>query len=172
MADKKESTTAPAAVTETELAPADTTLALTQTMARMLDHMEAGRVQQIPISKVVNRTPWNPEGKKNHERVKLTRTTFQNSVRVTAERLTEDEIRAFNKLKPGRYGPDRKWVVVKRGDDSVDLRYPNKTIEERMELQKHAVGGIIGILNTVNEQYAERLDRRKRNIISEDEVLD
>jgi hypothetical protein len=96
-------------------------------------------------------------------------------VRIVAERLTEDEIRAFNKLKPGRYGPpgsERKWVVVKRGDDSVDLRYPNKTIEERMELQKHAVGGIIGILNIVNEQYADRLDKRKRNIISEDEVLD
>jgi hypothetical protein len=171
MADKKE-TAAAAVVVETEIAPADTTLALTQTMARMLDHMEAGRVQQIPISKVKNCTPWNPEGKKNHERVRLTRTTFQNSVRVTAERLTEDEIRAFNKLKPGRYGPERKWVVVKRGDDSVDVRYPNKSIEERMELQKYAVGGIIGILNTINEQYAERLDRRKRNIISEDEVLD
>lgn len=165
-------TPAVATAADTETAPALTQL---DVMARMLDHMEAGRVQQVPISKVINRTPWNPEGKKNHERVRLTRNSFQNGIRVSPERLTEDEIRAFNKLKPGRYGPpgqERKWVVVKRGDDYIDFRYPNKTIEERMELQKHATGGIIGLLNIVNEQYLDRLDKRKRNIISEDEVLD
>ena len=154
-----------------ELSDSAAILGLTQTMNRMVESMDANRVQQVPLAKARIPTPWNPEGKKNHERPRLTRTTYQNGGRVVAERLTEDEIKAFNKLKPGRYGPGRAWVVVKRADDSIELRYPNKTIEERMELGKFAVGGIIGILNLVNAEYAERLDKRKRGIVNEDEEL-
>lgn len=155
-----------------ETANSEAILALSQTMTRLVDGMDNSRVQQIPISKARIPTPWNPEGKKNHERAKLTRNTYQNGARVVAERLTEEEIRAFNKLKPGRYGKDRKWVVVKRADDSIELRYPNKTIEERMELGKVAVDGIISILTIINGEFEERKALRKKGIIPEDEVMD
>jgi hypothetical protein len=146
-------------------------------MQKMLENMDNGRVQQVPLAKARIITPWNPTGKKNHERLRLTRNTYQNGARVVAERLTEEEIAAFNKLKPGRYGVDRKLVVIKRNDGSIELRYPNRSIEERMENGKLATAkdgttGILGILEKVNDEYAVRLDKRKRGVVDEEDSLD
>lgn len=142
---------------------ADATAAALQTTADVLtsvvNRLDAQQPIKIPIQNARIPSPWNPEGKKASERTRFKRPTFQNGRQLFESTLTEQEIDLFNRLKPGRYGPDRRFVVIVRANDrAVQLRYPCKTLEERMENSAYAAGeGIAGILKKL---VAEAEDRK------------
>jgi len=92
--------------------------------------------KSIPYHLIKHDTPWNPEGKK--DRAKLKRPTFLSGYPVNPMMHSEEEIRMLNEIRPGRYN-ERKWEVVRFSDDgSIDIRYPNRTIEQRMEMAMKA----------------------------------
>ena len=69
--------------------------------------------------------------------LKLTRDSFQNGFKLEEPRLFNTEIALLNRItRPGRYLDRTVEVVVRdegRGSTSLDIRYPNKTIDQRME---------------------------------------
>ncbi len=135
------------------------------------DVADALKPARTPAHLVKIRTPWNPEGKSASERPKLRRPTMQNGAPVREFQSSDEEIELWNKLRPGRFGPNRKYVVVVRPSDrAVDLRYVNKTIEDRMAIANdHKGRGLVGLLELcVNE--AE--DRKKNPAKYSSEDLD
>jgi hypothetical protein len=101
---------------------------------------ETAPIKQIHISRYVAKTPFNPEGKKKHERSKLKCEFLQNGFKPNVGMLFDAEIDLINQLKPGRY-LDRKVEVIERneaGKRSIELRYDNASIEQRMEMKNVA----------------------------------
>lgn len=136
---------------------------------RIAEHLETSTIPQVPLARFKPVGPFNPEGKRPHEKKKLKRQTFQNGFMVKEAILTEAEIEGFNKLTPGRYGPDRKWVVrVVRGG-GIELRFPNKTFEERMDF-KNVAKNIGECLAICIKEAAERKERRKKGLPEIEEV--
>lgn len=98
---------------------------------------ETAPTQQVHISQYRGRTPWNPTGKRPHERPKLRGEFMQNGQRMIADRLSEKEIGLLNQIKPGRY-IGRKVEVIERqsnGEVAVEIRYNNATADQRSELK-------------------------------------
>lgn len=159
MAEKPQAS-APAAPAEDSPALVSAVTAFTAAVERL----ESQTPNKVPLHKAIIRTPWNPEGKK--DRLRLKRTTYQNGTRVDEKRLSEEEIGLFNQLRPGRYGPNRKYVVIVRPTDrAVELRYSNKSIEDRMANQVDAKGrGIVGILEMIVEEAADRKANPKKYV--------
>lgn len=105
---------------------------LQMTQAALLQFIQGSTEgKSVPYHLIKHDTPWNPEGKKN--RTKLRRPTFISGYPVNPILHSEQEIELLNQLKPGRYN-DRKWEVARFEDGSIDIRYPNKTIPQRMEM--------------------------------------
>lgn len=99
---------------------------------------EAGPVKQIHISRYTAKTPWNPTGSK--QRPKMRCRFFQNGFEIREAFVTDEDIDRLNKIRPGRY-LNRKVEVIQRnehGNESMELRYSNATIEQRMELKNEA----------------------------------
>lgn len=99
---------------------------------------ETAPQKQVHISRYIAQTPWNPTG--TRVRPELRGRFFQNGRLIQDDRLTADEINKLNKLKPGRYF-DRKVEVLERsenGDVTVEIRYSNKSMEQRMEMKNLA----------------------------------
>jgi len=111
----------------------------------------------VPFHKIKHDTPWNPTGKR--ERVKLRRPTFISGYPVNPMMHTEEEITLLNEVKPGRYN-NRRWEVTRFDDGSIDIRYPNRTFEQRMEMALKAPS----ISELCKQIIAEReqQDARKR----------
>jgi hypothetical protein len=98
---------------------------------------ETAPVKQVHVSQYRGKTPWNPTGKKAHERPKLRGEFYQNGQRMFEDRLTEQEIGLLNKIRPGRY-VNRKVEVIERqsnGEIAVEIRYSNATPDLRSELK-------------------------------------
>ncbi len=127
-----------------------------------VERLESQTPNKVPLHKFKARTPWNPEGKK--DRIRLKRVTYQNGNQVDDKRLSEEEISLFNQLRPGRYGPNRKYVVIVRPSDrAVELRYSNKTFEDRLAVQADAKGrGLAGTLDMIVAEAADRKANPKR----------
>lgn len=99
---------------------------------------ETAPIQQVHISRYVAKTPFNPTGSKT--RPKLRGLFLQNGGRMVEDRLTNDEITLLNKIRPGRY-LDRRVEVIERtenGETSVEIRYSNASMEQRLELKNRA----------------------------------
>lgn len=112
------------------------------------------RIPQIHISRIKRRSPWNPSG--DRKRPKLTRVTWLNGNRLRESRLSNDEIRGFNALVPGKYN-GKKWFVSTREDEegsAIDVYFPNKTPAHRIDFRSVCPRGLIDALNMMKDEAA------------------
>lgn len=113
---------------------------------------ESSPVQQVHISRYKPITPWNPTG--SVRRVPMNGKYFQNGSEIQEWRVTDEDITLLNQLQPGRY-MGRKVEVVERnadGDRSVDIRYSNKDVGQRMDMKGLARNFTELLQNIVTEQ--------------------
>lgn len=83
-------------------------------------------------------TPWQPGSKRSAH--KLKHTVYQNGYRVPVKRLTNQEIDNLNAIsRPGRYINRMVEVVMwdEGGLVNLDIRYNNKTHDQRSENKNH-----------------------------------
>jgi hypothetical protein len=98
-------------------------------------------------------TPWNPEGKR--DRLKLTRQTLVSGYPANPALLTEEEIAGLNALRPGRY-LNREVEVVQYNDGSINLLWPNRTVEQRMKWAAEAPN-LVTLLTKIHADYNKKL---------------
>jgi len=99
---------------------------------------ETAPIKQVHISRYVAKTAFNPTGAK--KRPKLNCTFLQNGYEPPTDKMFDEEIELVNQLRPGRY-LDRKVEVIERiegNERSIELRYSNGTVEQRMEMKNIA----------------------------------
>lgn len=125
------------------------------------------RVRQIPYNEMKPVTPWNPEGKR--DRVKLTREWMQHGYPVNPLFMTEETIKLFNQVKPGRYW-GRKIEVQRLSDGSMNLTWSNAKIEQRMEVAMR-FPHIDDILKMCIEERAQKEARLKLGQVDENDYL-
>ena len=118
-----------------------------------------GFTRQIPISKYKAKTAFNPTGDRpgQNGRPKLVGKVYQNHYAVDPEKLTTDEIKLLNALKPGRYCKNRIWVeeITNNGNSVKNINYTNATVEARMDLMSEVGPTFKHMLQTmVNEAGA------------------
>jgi hypothetical protein len=98
---------------------------------------------------------------KDGPRAKLKRQFYQNGGRVNPNVLRNEEIEIINNLTPGKYNNGKWEVRIVR--DSVDLRYKNKKVGDRIGLSSDAArhgGGLAGMLRLIAlEQESATEDR-------------
>lgn len=121
-------------------------------------------LKQVSILEAPPTTPWNPDGS---VRPKLKRVCYQNGARLDEGRMTAEEITLFNQIKPGLYN-HKKWEVAKGRNKGIDLRYKNKTIEQRMEL-KGDTKDIAGVLRMIVTEQEAQAAARKAGKFDEDD---
>jgi hypothetical protein len=125
--------------------------------------------KKTPLHQVKVVTPWDPTGvrKQPAKRLKAP-AVFQNGARLNPIMLSNEEMDLINQLKPGRYAK-RRIEVVRRRDKSIDIRYPNRTIEQRLEL-KGVARNLTELLKVILiEQEAAEKRRKAGEIDDEDE---
>ena len=102
--------------------------------------LAAALVQAINAAKPVEKktfatrkpkTPWTP--KDGSPKTKLKRNAFQHGMEIDEDKLSNDEIALFNKLRPGRF-LDGLVTVTRRRDRGIDISYPVKTAAQRLKL--------------------------------------
>lgn len=125
-------------------------------MGRIAEINEQSTIRQIPLTKVIIKTPWVPEGTLEANRPQLRRATYISGARCREILMSFKEIELANQLKAGQYH-DGKWLVMERGQgdgSSVDILIPNKTLEQRIEL-KGSVRNFEDLLQQIiDEQHA------------------
>lgn len=153
MADKNPS---PAQPVDNASSTADALVSVAGALASVVGRLEAQQPHKVPQHMALIKTPWNPSG--NKDRVRLRRNTFQNGAQVVSERVSDEEITLFNKLKPGRFGTARRYVVImKPSDRSINFVYPHATPEDRFQTtldQKSR--GLVGLLEICVNEAADR----------------
>lgn len=100
-----------------------------EAMAKVLDAAKPPTKKTIFTRK--QNTPWTP--KDGSPRLKLKRKIYQHGILLDQKFLSNPEIDAMNKLRPGSYcgGFIR---VVRRRDKGLDIDYPIKSPAQRMRL--------------------------------------
>ena len=102
--------------------------------------LAAALVQAINATKPIEKktfatrkpkTPWT--SKDGSPKVALKRKAYQHGMAVDDEKLSNDEITLFNKLRPGRF-LDGIVTVTRRRDRGIDISYPVKTAAQRLKL--------------------------------------
>jgi hypothetical protein len=136
--------------------PESATVALIAAANAMTDMAASMKPHKTPDHLVLKITPWNPTGSKTRPRLK--RPTLQNGNQVREYTSHDEEIELWNQLRPGRYGPNRKYAVVRRpSDGAIDFRYACKTIDDRMAIANdHKGAGLAGLLRMCVEEAADR----------------
>jgi hypothetical protein len=126
-----------------EAAPKDNSTDYDERLLKVLEMLAAkqdeGPIKQIPISKAIYKTPWNPTGDPN--RPEFARASFMNGFRLKEGLHSNEEIELFNQIKPGRYIGNKVLVVAKNADKEgteVMLFVPNKTVEDRILQAQYA----------------------------------
>jgi hypothetical protein len=122
-------------------------------------------LKQVSILEATPMTPWNPDGS---VRPKLKRASFQNGARLDEGRMTAEEITLFNQIKPGLYN-HKKWEVAKGKNKGIDIRYKNKTIEQRIDLKGDARNLATMLRMIVTEQEARAAAKKAGKSDDEDE---
>lgn len=102
--------------------------------------LAAALVQAINLAKPVekktfatrkSKTPWTP--KDGSAKIGLKRAAFQHGMEIDPDKLSNDEIALFNKLRPGRF-LDGIVTVTRRRDRGIDVSYPVRTSSQRLKL--------------------------------------
>lgn len=124
-------------------APVPTVETLRETVREQsvgVSDLAAALVQAINLAKPVEkktfatrkpRTPWTP--KDGSPKLTLKRAAHQHGMEVDPEKLSNEEITLFNKLRPGRF-MDGLVTVTRRRDKGIDISYPVKTAAQRLKL--------------------------------------
>lgn len=133
---------------------------------KSLAEAQQSTFKKIPVHLAKARTPWNPSGERRTVKLKPT-AVYQNGARLNPVMLSDEEITLLNQVKPGRYNKN-KWEVVRRRDKSIDIRFANKSIEQRMEMKGEAVT-LTGMLQKILIEQEAQAQRRKRGEIEEDD---
>lgn len=119
-------------------------------LEKMVQLEENKPIQQIPVTKVKHVTAFNPEGKPDHLRAKLKRSTYMNGYQIHESTHTEEEINLLNQLTAGHY-QNRQWHVVTQdgeGESAVFLYVPNKTVADRIKVATDA-GSLVNICKLI-----------------------
>lgn len=138
-------------------------LRIAMSMETMMSRQEA--VRQIPFNEVKPVTPWNPEGKT--DRIGFSRTTYMHGIMLNPMTHTEETLRLFNQLKPGRY-IDRKVEVQRGNDGSINIQWPGVRIDQRIEFYGR-FNHIDVLLQAILDERKAKEDRRKLGILDDDE---
>lgn len=77
------------------------------------------------------KTPWTSTD--GTPKVKLKRAAFQHGMEVDEDKLSNEEINLYNKLRPGRF-MNGIVTVTRRRDRGIDISYPVKTAAQRLKL--------------------------------------
>lgn len=121
---------------------------------QIADGINAARPKKVTAGQYDPRTPFHPNKKAAK---KLRRPVYQNGSRLHANRLFDREIDLLNKIvRSGRYINRLIEIQVRQDgpDEVVDIRYKNRTIDDRME-HKGAYRDLTDMLTQiVNEQDA------------------
>lgn len=152
-----------------EVSAADPTatamLQIAQSMQAFMERGEATRQRQVhEISPV---TPWNPEGKR--QRVGFSRPTFQHGIPLDPLTCTEETIRLFNQLKPGRY-LGRKIEVQLAQDGAINLQWAGQRIDQRIEFYSK-FGHIDDVLRAVLAERTLKEEAKRTGQIEDSEYL-
>jgi hypothetical protein len=97
-----------------------------------------------------------------NEKPVLERASFQNGIRFREEYLTDVEIGLLNQVvRPGRYIERMVEVVIwdDGSEKAMDLRYKNKTPDQRSELKSEAKSLLVMLKRIVEEQDEAELDQ-------------
>ncbi len=123
-------------------------------------------LKQATILETVPDTPWTP--KDGAARVKAKSKFYQNGTMCDDARMTNEEISLFNQLKPGRYN-HKKWEVAKGKKKGIDFRFPDKTIEQRIERTATAPNLAAMLRLVVTEQEVQMARKRSGNFDEDDD---
>lgn len=123
-----------------------------------LAETQAGTFRKIRVHEAKFPTPWNPSGERRTLKLKPA-SVSQNGGRINPVMLSDEEITLINQLKPGLYNK-KKWRVVRRRDKSIDIQYPNASLEARFELKGEA-GNFAGMLKRIVLEQEAQEQRRK-----------
>lgn len=125
------------------------------------------RTKQKSYSEILPDSPFNPTGKKN--RTRLRGQLFQHGIPVNPLMMTEEEIEIANQLKPGRY-VNRSVEVTRMHDGSVNITWPNKRIDQRLEFQSR-FPTFVALCQTIVKERLQKEDNRKRGVFESEEIL-
>jgi hypothetical protein len=78
-----------------------------------------------------SRTPWTPVD--GSPKLKLKRKIYQHSIPVNEKMLTNETIALCNKIRPGEYFDGYVRVTRRRSDKGIDITYPCKNVQQRMQ---------------------------------------
>ena len=121
---------------------------------QIAEGINAARPKKVTAGQYDPKTPFHPNKKKA---VKLNRAMYQNGTRLSPNRMFDREIALANQIvRSGRYINRLIEVIVRQdgSDEVVELRYKNRTIDDRME-HKGAYRDLTDMLTKiVDEQNA------------------
>ena len=113
-------------------APKEATVGTSELAQALVQAINAAKpVEKKTFATRKSITPWTP--KDDSPRLKLKRAAFQHGMEVDPEKLSNEEIALYNKLRPGRF-LDGHVVVTRRRDRGIDIDYPVKTASQRLKL--------------------------------------
>lgn len=151
------------AVATEEIVEQETLKDLVRSVKGVVEAQNATR--QKTVAEITEDSPFNNPS--NPRTAKLKGKFYQNGIMINPAFLTQQETELLNQLKTGQYN-HKKWSVTRRRDGSLELRYPNKTIEQRME-HKNIARNLKEMLELILTEQEAQAKRRKAGEIEDDE---
>jgi hypothetical protein len=109
-------------------------VATSEAVGAVLDRVQGRR--QLSSAEYRTKTPWDPIGRKRHERPQLLRIYYQNGFLLDISFLSDTEIRLLDEIEAGKYLNDRVTVLESRTNDgspnTVEINYPLASHEDHM----------------------------------------
>lgn len=93
--------------------------------------IEASRPARITVANRKKNTPWTP--KDGSPKLRLKRKLFQHGIAVSEDRLTNEQIKLANQIRPGMYC-ENYVKVIRRRDKGIDIDYPIRSAPQRLRL--------------------------------------
>lgn len=147
---------------------------LVQSIRDIADASQSGKRKMV--DEVLIKTPQDPQGSLGGVREKTCRWehVYQNGSEVNAEVLYDEEIDLLNKFTRSGVYNHKKWGVrVDKHAKTIDISYPNKTVGDRLDLSRTAIGkhntGFANMLQIILMEQESRDQKRRRGEIDEDD---
>jgi hypothetical protein len=125
------------------------------------------RTKQKTILDILPDSPWNPTGRRDMPSPR--NQIFQHGMPVNPMMMTAEEIILANKLKPGRY-VNRTVEVTRSTDGSLNITWPNKRIDQRMEFNGK-FPTFASLCNTIIAERAQKEEARRKGQFDAEEAL-
>ncbi|MGC4084440.1 MAG: hypothetical protein QM736_20575 [Vicinamibacterales bacterium] len=113
-----------------------------------------GAVNQAAGPRMIKNGEYMRERSEHRDKPQLTRKVYQNGILLDRRQLTAEDIRLLAHIRPGVYfDGDIRIVELREGDaktnvTSLDIRYENKTVDQRMAF-KARFGSFTGTLRAI-----------------------